>query len=801
MFERFSERARRVIIYSREEATKLKHNFLGTEHILMGTLKERSGLAVSILKKIGTPIDEIRLEIEKRTAHGEKQSKKEIPFTARAKKVLELSIEEARIMGHSYVGTEHILLGLIRERDGIAACVLSDFQVELADVRLEVVKLLRHNPMQTLETPKTPTLDEFGKDLTKLAAENRLDPVIGRSDEIERVIQILIRRTKNNPVLIGEPGVGKTAIVEGLAQQIFSNSVPDILYGKRVISLDLGLLVAGTKYRGQFEERLKSIIKEITKTKDVILFIDELHTLVGAGAADGSMDASNMLKPSLSRGVIQCIGATTIREYRKYIERDGALERRFQSVQVDAPSADETVEILKGIKDKYESHHRVNIPDDVISFAVRLAERYITERFLPDKAIDVIDEAGSRARMKSSVMPKRLKNMESDIGKLEFEKDNAIRMQEFESAANMRDQERKLRIKLDNGIKKWRTSRNKQNMTLTKEDISYVVSKWTGIPLCKVKEKENEKLRKLEEEIKKHIVGQDEGIKVLARAVRRSRTGMSNPRRPVGSFIFMGPTGVGKTEMAKAVAEILFGNEDALIRFDMSEFSEKFAVSRLIGAPPGYIGYDEGGQLTERVCRKPYSVVLLDEIEKAHPDVFNILLQILEDGRLTDGLGKTVDFKNCVFIMTSNLGSRLISKKVSLGFQGDDNEKSYKRMKSVVVDELKRSFSPEFLNRIDDIIVFHALEEEHLIKILDVLIGKLNQNLEKNNFSVQVTSSAKKWLLNNMMDYSDGGARPLKKIIQQGIEDGISDEILNGKIKSSGKVKVQVKGNKLVFSQ
>jgi len=801
MFERFSERARRVIIYSREEATKLKHNFLGTEHILMGILKERSGLAVSILRKLGTPIDEIRLEIEKRTAPGEKESKKDIPFTARAKKVLELSIEEARIMGHSYVGTEHVLLGLIREREGMAACVLSDFQVELTDVRLEVVKLLRHNPMHSLEAPKTPTLDEFGKDLTKLATEDCLDPVIGRSDEIERVIQILIRRTKNNPVLIGEPGVGKTAIVEGLAQQIVSNSVPDILYGKRVISLDLGLLVAGTKYRGQFEERLKSIIKEITNAKDVILFIDEMHTLVGAGAADGSMDASNMLKPSLSRGVIQCIGATTIREYRKYIERDGALERRFQSVQVDAPSADETVEIVNGIKDKYESHHGIRITDEIISFAVRLADRYITERFLPDKAIDVIDEAGSRARMKNSVMPSGLKNMESEIENLEMEKDNAIRMQEFESAANMRDQERKLKIKLEKGIKKWKNSRNKQDMILTKEDISYVVSKWTGIPLYKVNEKENEKLMKLEMEIKKHIVGQDEGIKVLARAVRRSRTGMSNPKRPVGSFIFMGPTGVGKTEMAKAIAEILFGSEDALIRFDMSEFSEKFAVSRLIGAPPGYIGYDEGGQLTERVCRKPYSVVLLDEIEKAHPDVFNILLQILEDGRLTDGLGKTVDFKNCVFIMTSNLGSRVISKKVSLGFQAKNSEKSYERMKSMVVEELKRSFTPEFLNRVDDIIVFHALEEGHLIKIMDVLIGKLNQNLEKNDFSIQVTNNAKKWLLSNMSSHSDGGARPLKKIIQQGIEDGISDEILKGNIKSSGKVKVQVKGNKLVFTQ
>ncbi len=800
MFERFTDRARKVIVCAREETAKLNHEFLGTEHILLGLIMEKSGIAVTVLRTLGAHPEEIRSNISKRMVRraGRKKVADDIPFTSSVKKVLEYSIEEAHLMGHSYIGTEHILLGLMREKEGVAACVLTEFNMELPDVKLEVMNILRHDSPTEFDTPKTPTLDEFGRDLTKLATAGRLDPVIGRVDEIDRVIQNLIRRRKNNPALIGEPGVGKTAIVEGLAQRIVSHSVPDMLMGKRIVSLDLGLLVAGTKYRGQFEERLKTIIKEITLADNVILFIDELHTLVGAGAADGSMDASNMLKPSLSRGEIQCIGATTLTEYRKHIEKDGALERRFQSINVFPPSVDESVEIIFGLRDKYETHHRVKITDDAVRWAVSLSERYITERFLPDKAIDVIDEAGAKSRLRNSILPKEFKDLEKKIGKLEGDKGDAIRNQAFESAASMRDEEVGLRNKLDNAIRDWRQKLETKETLVTKEDISNVVSRWTGVPLFKITEKENAKLLRLESEIKKHIVGQEEGAAVLANAIRRSRTGITDPKRPIGTFIFMGPTGVGKTEMAKVVAETLFGSPNALIRLDMSEYTEKYAISRLIGAPPGYVGYDEGGQLTEKVLRRPYSVVLLDEIEKAHHDVFNVLLQIFEDGRLTDGMGRTVNFKNCIFIMTSNLGSREIDKNVSVGFHRKDKNLSHKRMKDKVVNALKDSFSPEFLNRVDDTVVFHSLTEEHLVKVLDMRLVELNENIKKNNFAIHLTPSAKKWLLSNDYDASYG-ARPIRRLLQKNLEDSLSEAILKGKIKHKGKVTVKVKNNKLVF--
>jgi len=823
MFERFTGRGKRVIIFARREAAKLGHDFLGTEHILMGILREKGAFADTVLQRLGASTDDIGLEIEKRAGKklssptpinpdnigsgAEKQSAKRkgaskeekgfIPFTPTAKKVLALSVEEARVMDHTYVGTEHILLGLIRS-NGVAASVLSDFQIELSDVRLEILNLSRHTGITKNDLNKTPSIDEFGQDLTKMAIEKQLDPVIGRDDEIERIIQILIRRRKNNPVLIGEAGVGKTAVVEMLAQRIASNKVPDVLVGKRIISLDLGLLVAGTKYRGQFEERLKTVIKESLFAGNIIFFIDELHTLVGAGAADGSMDASNMLKPSLSRGKIQCIGATTLNEYRKYIEKDSALERRFQTVKISPPSTEETVAILKGLRSKYEEHHGVKITNKAIDVAVRLSDRYITERFLPDKGIDVIDEASSRARLKNAVLPEKLIKLEREIKKLKEDKDNAILMQEFESAANMRDHEHKLFNKLENAFKRWRNSTARKNIVVNEDDVSYVVSKWTGIPLHRINEKENEKILCIGKEIKKYIIGQDEAVEVLARAIKRSRTGMADPKRPCGSFMFMGPTGVGKTEMAKVTAKALFGSEDSLIRLDMSEYSEKNSVSRLIGAPPGYVGYDEGGQLTEQVYRKPYSIVLFDEIEKAHPDIFNILLQILEDGRLTDGMGRTINFRSCIFIMTSNLGSELIGKKASMGF-GQENEKvSHEKMVDLVKSELKNTFRPELLNRIDDTIVFRKLTEGHLIKILDIIIRNLNENTKKRNFSIHLTPGAKRFLLQKEYD-SSHGARHLKRLVQKDIEDGISDGILTGSIEAKGKITVRIKNDKLVF--
>src|SRR5476649_2351615 len=733
MSNRFTERAQRVILIAQEEAKRLNHDYVGTEHILLGLIALGEGVAAQVLANLGVDLRRVRAEIEKIVGTGDNvMLLGEIPFTPRAKKVLELAVEEAQNMGHSHVGTEHLLLGLIREEEGVAAQVLENLGVRLDIVREEVISLLGEGqpgpatPTAPARTSggtksKTPTLDEFGRDLTLMAKDGKLDPVIGRSDEIERLIQILSRRTKNNPVLIGDPGVGKTAIVEGLAQKISSGDIPEILMSKRVMTLDLAAVVAGTKYRGEFEQRLKNIIEEIRRAKNnIILFIDELHTVIGAGAAEGAIDASNILKPALARGELQCIGATTFDEYRKYIEHDAALERRFQPINVDPPSIEDTVKILIGLREKYETHHKVKFSDDALLAAAELSERYIADRYLPDKAIDLIDEAGSRARLQTTVLPQPLKDKEVEIVQVSKDKDAAIASQEYEKAARLRDKEKELRKGLDDSKKKWKEKRETTQPTVTGEEIAGIVAKWTGIPVQRLTEKESDRLIHLEDELHKRVVGQEEPIKSLAQAIRRSRTGLKDPKKPIGSFIFLGPTGVGKTELARAVSEILFGEEDSMIRIDMSEYMEKFSVSRLIGAHPGYVGYEEGGQLTEAVRRKPYSVVLLDEIEKAHPDVFNILLQVLDDGQLTDNLGHKVNFKNTVVIMTSNVGARLISRGKSLGFLvEDDAKRDYNSMKEVVMEEVKKAFNPEFLNRIDDVIFFHALSKEDMKKILE----------------------------------------------------------------------------------
>ena len=805
MFNRFTERARKVIILAKEEARRFNHDYIGTEHILLGLIREGEGVAAAVLQKLDVSLENIRLEIEKLVQPGPTtQIIGDIPFTPRAKKALELAAEEARSLGHNYIGTEHLLLGLIREGEGIASQVLLNLGMDLNSVRNEVMGLLgsalpgMNQGQASAAKTKTPALDAFGRDLTALARENKLDPVINRVQEIERVIQILSRRTKNNPVLLGEAGVGKTAIVEGLAQLIISGNVPEVLRGKRLIVLDLALMVAGTKYRGQFEERIKAIMEEIKRSQDIIIFIDELHTLVGAGAAEGAIDASNIMKPALSRGEMQCIGATTMDEYRKYIEKDAALERRFQTIMVEPPTVEQTVAILKGLRDKYEAHHRVTFKDEALEAAAKLSDRYISGRFMPDKAIDLIDEAGSRARLNVLIVPEDIKKMEASVDSLRKEKEAYIKSQDFEKAASLRDQERLARQELEKLNKEWSQAKDKMRPEVTAEDIAKILAQWTGIPIFRLEEKESEKLLKIEEELHKRVVGQDEAITAIAHAARRSRAGIKDPKRPTGSFIFLGPTGVGKTLLARALAEFMFGDEDALLQLDMSEYMEKFNVSRLIGAPPGYVGYEEGGQLTERVRRRPYAVILLDEIEKAHPDVFNLLLQVFEEGRLTDSFGRKVDFKNTIIIMTSNVGAEMIRKTGALGFRAQKEEGGYEDMKEKLLEAVKHSFKPEFLNRIDDIIVFKQLSKEDLSHIIDIEIGYVISRLKDQNISLEVTKEAKDLLIEKGFD-PVFGARPLKRTIQRFLEDPLASEIISKKYKEGSVIKVTRKNEELIF--
>jgi ATP-dependent Clp protease ATP-binding subunit ClpC len=795
---------RKVIYYARDEAARLQHDYIGTEHLLLGIVREGEGIAAKVLAKLELDFEQIQQAVENMVkSSGGTLTIGEIPFTPRAKRVLELAIEEARLLGHNYVGTEHLLLGLIREGEGVAAQVLAELGVDRKRVREEVLKLL--GPTTTVKTRKakkeksdTPNLDQFGRDLTQMARESKLDPIIGREHEIERVIQVLSRRKKNNPVLIGEPGVGKTAIAEGLAQRIVDNKVPEILKDRRICTLDLASVVAGTKYRGQFEERLKSIINEIRQAEDVIIFIDEIHTIVGAGGAEGAIDASNMLKPALARGELQCIGATTLDEYRKYIEKDGALERRFQPIMVNPPTADETIQIIFGLRDKYEAHHRVKINDDAVRAAVFLSERYIHERFLPDKAIDVIDEAGSRARLSVVTAPSELTDLEREIEEVSREKESAIQAQEFEKAARHRDREKELRKTLEDIRKNWAESKQQQETVVTSRDIARVVSAMTGIPVTDVEKEETAKLLHLEDQLRRRVIGQEEAVKAVARAVRRNRAGLRDPRRPIGSFIFLGPTGVGKTELAKALAAVMFESDEALIRIDMSEYMEKFSVSRLIGAPPGYVGYDEGGQLTEKVRRKPYSVVLLDEIEKAHPDVFNILLQVMEEGQLSDSYGRRVDFRNTVLIMTSNVGAIDIKSGKSLGFIHEGSDAQYQTVKSKLMEHLKHTFNPEFLNRLDDTIVFRQLSRDDMVQIVDVLLGNFMSRLDVLDVKVLVSKEARAFLVEQGFDPSLG-ARPLKRAIQRYLEDPLSELILAHGIQKDAEINVGVGTSELSF--
>ncbi|GAB6932099.1 ATP-dependent Clp protease ATP-binding subunit [Calditerricola satsumensis] len=798
MFGRFTERAQKVLALAQEEAIRLGHSSIGTEHILLGLVREGEGIAAKALLGLGLDLEKIRDEVESLIGKGTEQPT-HLNYTPRAKKVIELSMDEARKLGHTYVGTEHILLGLIREGEGIAARVLNNLGVSLNKARQQVLQLLGSSEAVSSHPHgggghvSTPTLDSLARDLTAIAREGGLDPVIGREKEIERVIQVLSRRTKNNPVLIGEPGVGKTAIAEGLAQRIVNNEVPETLRDKRVMSLDMGTVVAGTKYRGEFEDRLKKIMDEIRQAGNIILFIDELHTLIGAGGAEGAIDASNILKPALARGELQCIGATTLDEYRKYIEKDPALERRFQPIMVDEPTPEETVKILEGLRDRYEAHHRVKITDEAIEAAVKLSDRYITDRFLPDKAIDLIDEAASKVRLASYTVPPNLKELEQKLEEIRKEKEAAVQSQEFEKAAALRDKEQKVREELERLRREWKEKQGQTDSEVTAEDIAEIVSNWTGIPVSKLAEEETERLLKLEEILHKRVIGQDEAVKAVARAIRRARAGLKDPKRPIGSFIFLGPTGVGKTELARALAEALFGDENAMIRIDMSEYMEKHSTSRLIGAPPGYVGYEEGGQLTEKVRRKPYSVVLLDEIEKAHPEVFNILLQVLEDGRLTDGKGRTVDFRNTVIIMTSNVGADLIKKGGGLGFTvpADADQREFEGMKEKVMNELKRTFRPEFLNRIDEVIVFHPLKEEHIVQIVSLMAEQLRKRLLEQGIDFVLTDKAKQKIAKEGFD-PQYGARPLRRAIQRHIEDRLSEELLLGHIQRGDKVEIDV---------
>jgi ATP-dependent Clp protease ATP-binding subunit ClpC len=805
MFERFTEKAIKVIMLAQEEARRLGHNFVGTEQILLGLIGEGTGVAAKVLKSMGVNLKDARIEVEKIIGRGSGFVAVEIPFTPRAKRVLELSLEEARQLGHNYIGTEHLLLGLIREGEGVAARVLENLGVDLSKVRTQVIRMLG----ETAEVSagggggsggrtKTPTLDEFGSNLTQMAVDGKLDPVVGRQKEIERVIQILGRRTKNNPVLIGEPGVGKTAIAEGLAQRIATGDIPDILEDKRVVTLDIGLLVAGTKYRGEFEERLKKIMDEIRQASNVILVIDEVHTLIGAGAAEGAIDAANILKPALARGELQCIGATTLDEYRKHIERDAALERRFQPVTVGEPSVDETIEILYGLRERYEKHHKLKILDEALIAAAKLADRYISDRFLPDKAIDLMDEAGSRVRLMNSQLPPAAKELDQQLRQVLRDKDEAVRSQDFDKAGELRDKEMELKTEIKAIAQNKKvadvTAEGGDSPVVTEEDIAGIVASWTGVPVSKLTESESEKLLHMEDTLHQRLIGQDEAVKSISRAIRRARVGLKNPNRPIASFIFSGPTGVGKTELTKALAAYFFGAEDAMIRLDMSEYMERHTVSKLIGSPPGYVGYNEGGQLTEAVRRKPYTVVLFDEIEKAHPDVFNLLLQILEDGRLTDAKGRTVDFKNTMLIMTSNIGSKVIEKGGGgLGFEFGESEvdSQYNRIRSLVNEELKQYFRPEFLNRLDEIIVFRQLTKPEVKEIADILLNEVFKRLLEKNISLQVTERFKDRLVEEGYNPSYG-ARPLRRAIMRLLEDSLAEEMLSGKIKEEDVIVVDV---------
>jgi ATP-dependent Clp protease ATP-binding subunit ClpC len=797
MFEKFTERGRKVIIFAREEAEKRQNDYLGTEHLLLGILRDEDSLPMVILKKMGLSVDELRMEIERNLPTGSNiLTFGDIPFTPRAKKVLELAVEEARLLGHSYIGSEHLLIGLIREEAGIAGKILRSLGANLLGVRQLAINLSIRKTQAGAKEKKThtPALDEFGRDMTKFAKEGKLDPVIGREIEIERVLQILARRVKNNPVIIGESGVGKTAIVEGLAQKIIAEDIPENLNGKKIVSLDLGALIAGTKYRGQFEERLKLVMKEIVQTKNIILFIDELHTLVGAGAAEGSIDASNMLKPALSRGEIQCIGATTPDEYRKYIEIDGAFERRFQPIYLQPPSLDESIQILDGLKTRYEVHHKIKVSNEAVRACVNLSDRYISDRFLPDKAIDVMDETGARIKLKRYTMPPELRELEKELKRLNKEKNLYVKLHDFEKGASVKSEEDRIMKLYENLSEKWRANQQKDTPLIEEDDVAYTVSKITGIPLSRLEDKESEKLLRMEEEIHQRVIAQDEAIKAISKAIRRSRAGLKARTRPIGSFFFLGPTGVGKTELAKALTEFLFNDEKALIKIDMSEYMEKFNVSRLTGAPPGYVGYEEGGQLTEKVRRRPYSVVLFDEIEKAHPDVFNVLLQILDEGIITDNVGRKVDFKNAVIIMTSNVGTRFIENATPLGFQKQTSKNKYGKIKSAVLDELKNKFNPEFLNRIDDIVVFHQLEKDHLEKIVYLLVNELNKELLDQDLAIELSDEVVNWLIEKNYQPSYG-ARPMRRAIQKHVEDPLSEEILKGKFKDVKKIKVTIEND------
>ena len=806
MFERFTERARQVVVLAQDEARALKHNYIGTEHILLGLLREEEGLAARVLESLDITVEEVRAQVARIVGQGDEVTSGQIPFTPRAKKVLELALREALSLGHNYIGTEHILLGLVRENEGVAARILLDFDADAEKIRNEIIRMLsgpgRRGQAQGgpagEKSKSSKLLDQFGRNLTKLASEGKLDPVVGRQTEIERVMQILSRRTKNNPVLIGEPGVGKTAVVEGLAARISANQVPDILKNKQIYTLDLAALVAGSKYRGEFEERLKKVMKEITQRGDIILFIDELHNLVGAGAAEGAIDAASILKPALARGELQTIGATTLDEYRKYLERDAALERRFQQIRVEEPSTEDTVQILRGLRDRYEAHHRCKITDDALVAAATLADRYIQDRQLPDKAIDLIDEAACRMRIKTMTAPPRYRELEDEIERVRKDKEDAIENQEFEKAASLRDKERKLTQKKRELEEEWRNQEPAEQPSIGEDEIADIVSMWTGIPVFKLTEAESQKLIRMEEELHKRVIGQDAAIIAVSKAIRRARAGIKDPKRPTGSFIFLGPSGVGKTELARTLAEFLFGDEEAMIQIDMSEYMEKHAVSRLVGSPPGYIGYDEGGQLTESVRRKPYSVVLFDEIEKAHPDVFNILLQILEDGKLTDSQGRKVDFRNVIVIMTSNIGSTSISKNQALGFNlSDEQGLSYEDMKGRVMGDLKKSFRPELLNRIDEIIVFPKLSKEEILQIVDLMLNRLRVQMAEHEVTIELSPEAKEMLVEKGYDPAMG-ARPLRRAIQRLIEDPLADFVLGRSLEPGSTIVVKRKNEEEV---
>ncbi|HLX94623.1 MAG TPA: ATP-dependent Clp protease ATP-binding subunit [Verrucomicrobiae bacterium] len=812
----FTPRAQQVLALARKEADRFNHNFLGTEHLLLGLIKLGQGVAVNVLQKMGLDLETVRMEVEKRVGTGPDQKMiGNIPYTPRVKKVLDLAKREAKNLNHTYIGTEHILLGLLREGDGVAAQILRSLDVDIEQTRQEILKELDPNftgeessipeggekgPVEKKGEIKTPALKAFGRDLTEIARKGDMDPVIGRKEEIERVIQILCRRTKNNPVLLGEAGVGKTAIVEGLAQEIAKGNVPDLLRDKRVVTLDLALMVAGTKYRGQFEERIKAVMDEIRRAKNIILFIDELHTIVGAGSAEGTMDASNIIKPALSRGEMQCVGATTLNEYRKYIEKDAALERRFQAVKVEAPSIDEAILILKGLRHKYEEHHKAEFTEKAVEASVKLSDRYITDRFLPDKAIDVLDEAGSRARIGTMTRPPEIKAMEAEIEEIKTKKERAIKNQDFEGAAQMRDKEKQAKEKLEAQLRDWRAAREEKHVVVDEEDILHVVSKWTGIPLQRMEQGEMQRLLTVEQEMEKVVVGQREAVSAICKALRRSRADLKDPRRPIGTFLLLGPTGVGKTLLAKTMAEQMFGDSKSLVHLDMSEYMEKFNVSRLIGSPPGYVGYEEGGQLTEKVRRNPYSVVLFDEIEKAHPDVWNMLLQILEEGKLTDNVGRVVNFRNTIVLMTSNVGSDLIRRQSTLGFSPITDESSYEKMREKILDESKKTFRPEFLNRLDDVIVFRSFTKPDLIQILGLEVEKVLARLRRKNLRLELDDKAKDFLVEKGYD-PQYGARPMRRSVERFLEDPLAEEILKGSLHEGEAILVTVGNDKLVFNQ